>query len=90
MSQVVKEILVGCASTGEERQAQDPDLEKGISEANVPESSMDKQRFRKALVSLYQAGYMKHCVLRPKFVEIAVRVCEEQGKSFEDFKELLV
>lgn len=89
MSQVVNEIL-GCASTGEEKQAQEPDVEKGVSEDDVLERSKDKERFRKALVSLCQGGYMEHRAFRPKFEEIAVKVCEEQGKSFEDFKLLLV
>lgn len=74
MCQVVEEILVRCMSTGEERQAQDP----------------NQERFRKALVSLCQGGYMKHRHLRPKFEETAAELCRRQGKSFEDFKSLLV
>ncbi|KAF8762985.1 hypothetical protein HU200_008832 [Digitaria exilis] len=84
---VVKEILVRCASTGEERQAaQDwPDVEKG-----VLESSRDMEQLRKVLVRLCRDGYMMRAGLSRKFKDIAVKICEEQGKSFEDFKSLLV
>ncbi|KAF8762982.1 hypothetical protein HU200_008829 [Digitaria exilis] len=51
---VVKEILVRCASTGEQRQAQDPDVENG-----VLESSRDMEQLRKGLLRLCQDGYME-------------------------------
>ena len=96
MLQVVKEILVRCASIGEERQAQDSDVENGgILQGDVLESRTcqddgytDNERLRKALVSLCRDGYMKqHYSLKPEFKKIASKICKEQGKSF---KSLLV
>jgi len=99
MLQVVKEILVRCASIGEERQAQDSDVENGgILQGDVLESRTcqddgytDNERLRKALVSLCRDGYMgMFSSFGLKFAEIASKVCEEQGKSFKYFKSLLV
>ena len=98
MLQVVKEILVRCASIGEERQAQDSDVENGgILQGDVLESRTcqddgytDNERLRKALVSLCRDGYMKHYRLKPEFKKIASKICKEQGKSFKYFKSLLV
>ena len=95
MLQVVKEILVRCASIGEERQAQYSDVENGgILQGDVLESRTcqddgytDNERLRKALVSLCRDGYMKDYSLKPEFKKIASKICKEQGKSF---KSLLV
>ena len=95
MLQVVKEILIRCASIGEERQAQGSDVENGgILQGDVLESRTcqddgytDNERLRKALVSLCRDGYMKHYRLKPEFKKIASKICKEQGKSF---KSLLV
>jgi len=95
---VVKEILVCCASIGEERQAQDSDVENGgILQGDVLESRTcqddgytDNERLRKALVSLCRDGYMGNIWLRPEFKKIAAEICKQQGKSFKYFKSLLV
>ncbi|CAN6348579.1 unnamed protein product [Urochloa humidicola] len=86
---LVKEILIRCAPTREERPAQATDVEKGASEY-VLEGNMDNERLRKALVSLCRGGYMKGYGLHPEFKEIASEICKEQKKSFKYFKSLLV
>jgi hypothetical protein len=85
MPQVVKEILIRCASRIEERQAQATDVEEGV--VGISE---DDERLRKMLVSMCLNGYMKHYKLADEFKKIASETCEEQGKSFEYFKSILV
>jgi hypothetical protein len=83
---VVKEILIRCASTIEERQAQATDVEEGV--VGISE---DDERLRETLVSMCLNGYMKrHYKLVDGFKKIASETCEEQGKSFEYFRSLLV
>ncbi|CAN6303793.1 unnamed protein product [Urochloa humidicola] len=96
IQKVVQEILVGCVSTREERQAHLPVAEQGgVSVYDDLENGMcqdgytDSKRLRKALVSLCRGGYMIQDSLRPKFEDIASKICEQQGKSFEYFKSLL-
>jgi hypothetical protein len=85
MPQVVKEILIRCASTKEERQAQATDVEEGVADV-----SRDDERLRKALVSLCVNGYLEKSLLVDKFKKIASETCEEQQESFKYFKSLLV
>ncbi|CAL4897615.1 unnamed protein product [Urochloa decumbens] len=93
---VVKEILIRCAPTREERPAQATDVEKGVSEYDVLEGKISQddyvgnEQLRKALVSLCRRGYMKNCRLKPKFKEIASKICKEEKKSFKYFKSLIV
>ncbi|RLN30009.1 hypothetical protein C2845_PM05G01550 [Panicum miliaceum] len=85
---VVNEILILCAPTIEERQAQaSTDVVKdGVSHECYMDN--ERRRLRKALVSLYTIGYMRDVRLRPKFEETASKICKEQGRSFEDFESL--
>jgi len=97
MSQVVREVLIRCASTMEERQAHATDVEQGgVSQDGVLASRVrvrqagtpDNERLQKALVSLCR-GYVTNTSLRKKFEDIASEICEEQGKSIEYFQSLL-
>ena len=92
MLQVVNEILILCASTREEGQAQ---ASTGVEKGGVSQDILgqdgytdNERRLRKTLVSLYTVGYMRDFSLRPKFEEMASKICKEQGRSFEDFKSL--
>ena len=72
MSQVVREVLIRCASTMEERQAHATDVEQGgVSQDDVLASRVrvrqagtpDNERLQKALVSLCR-GYVTNTSLR--------------------------
>lgn len=88
MLQVVKELLVLSASTREERQSEGIDVENGgVLRDDQDSYSKDNERLQKALVSLCKG--IKYSNLGNKLDEIASQICDDQGKSFQDFKSLL-